>query len=198
MLENASSHQWVFVVHWLILLQKSWNRKQRSTPSSTRYCHFHSLLFSFTTNAASRDEIEDVYKRTVRENFTHFTKQTHIKCISSLLVQKQLISHDECKSLNEIGTSLTFYTEVLPKKGAGAYTLLRCCIREETEHRGHTCLNELFVEEYFFVFDSKTSATKLTSEQQTPTGGLKHSPTSLGAYLLPPCHNDSESCKMKG
>ena len=147
MLENASSHQWVFVVHWLILLQKSWNRKQRSTPSSTRYCHFHSLLFSFTTNAASRDEIEDVYKRTVRENFTHFTKQTHIKCISSLLVQKQLISHDECKSLNEIGTSLTFYTEVLPKKGAGAYTLLRCCIREETEHRGHTCLNELFVEE---------------------------------------------------
>ena len=106
-----------------------------------------SLLFSFTINAASRDEIEDVYKRTVRENFTHFTKQTHIKCISSLLVQKQLISHDECKSLNEIGGSLTFYTEILPKKGAGAYTLLRRCIWEETEHRGHTCLNELFVTE---------------------------------------------------
>ena len=76
-----------------------------------------------------------------------FTKQTHIKCISSLLVQKELITHDECQKLNnETGSSsLTFYTEILPRKGAGAYTLLRCCIQEETEHRGHTSLNDLFV-----------------------------------------------------
>ena len=88
-----------------------------------------------------------VYKQLVQENFSAFTMQTSISTISSLLIEKKLMSHDESASMDkqtDKSRAHYFYVNILPSKGDGAYTLLRQCIQEETEHRGHECLNNLF------------------------------------------------------
>lgn len=89
--------------------------------------------------------MEVVYKELVLQNFSTFTRQTDMSCISSLLIQKKLMSLEEYASMDKrTDKSHYFYTSVLPGKGDGAYTLLRQCIKEETDHRGHMGLNELF------------------------------------------------------
>ena len=100
-------------------------------------------------NAAREKEIEDIYKCVVQENFKDFAKLTDFPSISPLLVEKHLISHDECSSIDSRPTekSKHYYTQILPTKGPGAYSLLRRCIQQETEHRGHAYLNDLFVTE---------------------------------------------------
>ena len=93
--------------------------------------------------------MEGVYKQLVQEKLSVFTMQTSISTITSLLIQKRLMSNDESASMGgktDKSQAVCFYVNILPSKGDGAYTLLRQCIKEETEHRGHECLNDLFVE----------------------------------------------------
>lgn len=101
-------------------------------------------MISLLSNSAS---VELLHKQVVREHFQEFIKSTNFKSISSYLFQKELISSKDFETLsNSTDKGNVFYIQILPTKGSGVYTMLRRCIAEETEHRGHVKLNKLFEE----------------------------------------------------
>ena len=92
-------------------------------------------------------DMEPVYREVVKINLHDFIKHTNFQVISPHFFQNELINSNDFNTLNSHTEKCNlFYMTVLPSKGAGAYRVLRLCIGRETEHRGHTHLNNLFAE----------------------------------------------------
>ena len=92
-------------------------------------------------------DMEPVYREVVKINLHDFIKHTDFQAISPHFYQNELINSKDFNTLScHTEKCNLFYMTVLPRKGAGAYKVLRYCISQETEHRGHTHLNSLFEE----------------------------------------------------
>ena len=82
--------------------------------------------------------LEDIVTRQ-REKFLLYTNFDNL---GSILRREKLVNAEELEKLTDPQTlpkdrASYFYDRVLRTKGSGAYSLLRKCLAEEEEHRGH-------------------------------------------------------------
>ena len=79
-----------------------------------------------------------------------FVLYTNFDNLGSILRREKLVNGEELERLTDSHKSAKerarlFYDQILPTKGSGAYSLLRKCLAEEDEHRGHQDLLRMLV-----------------------------------------------------